>query len=419
MPTSNAQDKPLPLVPHSPPAQSLSVSVVSMARKARARKAAPMRNTHDQSAEAQYIDTVLRLAKLELNEHVPQATDARDRVFDKAIDFNSRRLVSLSCPGELNTRSSREPDVISIPSSASSASSSSRSKGGSTLSAPPSSTVRCSGHTLDGHRCKRTIKIHSGMANRYKDVEHFCHQHRPRLLEPTGFYLNNESVWIVFSGAFRLNGVMKNAADVSLAHGDWIPKYLHKDTQAALRVEMEKPISASDGPGYIYAFEIRDPRTEKLRIKVGRAVNVVKRIYQWEKQCKTHEHVLRGFYPDFEENNASKKPSSRLKGLIQLGPPAAWCHRLERLIHLELADLTSRRSYLDPAWPDVTTSAASPQIDGTKSASSSCIDCGQAHMEIFDFARPKHSKLKNKEWETLVLPVIQKWGRFISQISDS
>lgn len=38
---------------------------------------------------------------------------------------------------------------------------------------------------------------------------------------------------------------------------DWIPDYLHPDTQAALRVEMEKPGSQHDVPGYIYTFEIR------------------------------------------------------------------------------------------------------------------------------------------------------------------
>jgi hypothetical protein len=34
---------------------------------------------------------------------------------------------------------------------------------------------------------------------------------------------------------------------------DWIPAYLHPDTQAALRVEMEKPAGPKDEPGYIYA----------------------------------------------------------------------------------------------------------------------------------------------------------------------
>jgi hypothetical protein len=38
---------------------------------------------------------------------------------------------------------------------------------------------------------------------------------------------------------------------------DYIPPYLHPDTQVALRVEMEKLRSKSDVLGYIYTFEIR------------------------------------------------------------------------------------------------------------------------------------------------------------------
>jgi hypothetical protein len=36
----------------------------------------------------------------------------------------------------------------------------------------------------------------------------------------------------------------------------WIPTYLQDDSKAALRVEMEKPVSQADVPGYIYCFEI-------------------------------------------------------------------------------------------------------------------------------------------------------------------
>ena len=42
-----------------------------------------------------------------------------------------------------------------------------------------------------------------------------------------------------------------------LSAQDWIPDYLQQDTQLALRVEMEKPRSSADEPGYIYTFEIR------------------------------------------------------------------------------------------------------------------------------------------------------------------
>ncbi len=50
--------------------------------------------------------------------------------------------------------------------------------------------------------------------------------------------------------------------------------------------------------GYIYTFEIRDPDDSKtVQLKVGRAVNVVKRLNEWGTQCGSKEQVLRGFYP--------------------------------------------------------------------------------------------------------------------------
>lgn len=64
------------------------------------------------------------------------------------------------------------------------------------------------------------------------------------------------------------------------------------------------------------------PKTTKL--KVGRAVNLVKRIDQWGKQCGSKEQVLRGFYP----GNVEEDESSLMKGRVQAGEKAAWCHRL-------------------------------------------------------------------------------------------
>ena len=42
---------------------------------------------------------------------------------------------------------------------------------------------------------------------------------------------------------------------------DWIPDYLEKSTQAALRVKMAEPPSESDEPGYVYAYEVRGTLT--------------------------------------------------------------------------------------------------------------------------------------------------------------
>jgi hypothetical protein len=37
------------------------------------------------------------------------------------------------------------------------------------------------------------------------------------------------------------------------------------------------------------------------------------------------------------------------------------------------------------------------------------------HREIFAFPRPGEGLYKGREWELLVQPVIEKWGRFVSE----
>lgn len=76
---------------------------------------------------------------------------------------------------------------------------------------------------------------------------------------------------------------------------------------------------------------VRDPKAPKtIKLKVGRAVNLVKRIDQWGKQCGSKEQVLRGFFP----GNVEEDGSSLMKGRVQAGEKAPWCHRLGMfLIH--------------------------------------------------------------------------------------
>jgi len=64
-----------------------------------------------------------------------------------------------------------------------------------------------------------------------------------------------------------------------------------------------------------------------VKLKVGRAVNLTKRMDQWGKQCGSKEQVLRGFYPggvDADDLNET----SLLKGRIQAGEKGPSCHRL-------------------------------------------------------------------------------------------
>lgn len=72
-----------------------------------------------------------------------------------------------------------------------------------------------------------------------------------------------------------------------------------------------------------------DPKDKEfIKLKVGRAVNLVKRIDQWGKQCGSKEQVLRGFYPESVEPDEAGNEGSLMKGRLMAGEKGPWCHRV-------------------------------------------------------------------------------------------
>lgn len=59
---------------------------------------------------------------------------------------------------------------------------------------------------------------------------------------------------------------------------------------------------------------------DDVHLKVGRTVNLVKRMDQWAKQCESKEQVLRGFWP----GDGSADPSNLMKGRIKAGNPGKY-----------------------------------------------------------------------------------------------
>ncbi|KAI6100796.1 hypothetical protein EDD16DRAFT_1495589 [Pisolithus croceorrhizus] len=187
---------------------------------------------------------------------------------------------------------------------------------------------------------------------------------------------------------------------------------------------MARAPSTSDGPGYIYVVEIRDPsNTRLIQLKVGRTVNIKRRLDQWDKQCGSKEHVLRGWWPGIIEPDSDNGTNGTLlRTQMQPGYPGPLSHRLERLVHIELADLSLYAPYLEPGWPKTNNSEQSFSVAGSLSSvplavqeTGCCTDCGTVHREIFSFRRPNGGKYKGREWDGIVKPVIEKWGRFIKE----
>ncbi|KAF7967780.1 hypothetical protein HWV62_33007 [Athelia sp. TMB] len=290
-------------------------------------------------------------------------------------------------------------------------------------SAPPSTptpskgnTVRCSAITrATGQRCKKRCTPLFALFASHPDVDEepvmFCGQHKKIQLKNLGFY-------------------SRKVAGHYIDFTDWIPDYLEQDTQLALRVEMEKGSSNNDTSGYIYTYEIRDPTSlDKVQFKVGRTVNLVKRLDQWEKQCSSKEQILRGWWPGILTDDHGIQDlavhGSMMKGCTQAGEQGPLIHRLERLVHLELADLAVNAPYLKsdflktkdrdtnsapttPTKKRSTSSAAKLKILQIKPCSG-----GKIHKEIFPITRAKTGHYKDKEWELIVKPVIERWGEFV------
>ncbi|KAJ7739647.1 hypothetical protein DFH07DRAFT_905551 [Mycena maculata] len=313
----------------------------------------------------------------------------------------------------------------------------------------------CSGFTKTGKRCTREVKSR-GPAFSYRltgddvdvdgnlssegAVERYCHQHIKDFIggtgSVTGFYARK---WM---------GEGKDRGDeIWVTFADFIPSYLSPETQVALRVEMEKARSPKDTEGYIYTFEIRgafdrlhvkpphdipshlDPDSPQIQLKTGRTTHLARRLDQWTKQCSSKEHVLRGWFPGGVDPDTGLPATSLMKGRVaEAGHKGPSCHRLERLIHLELADLVAEGQYLKPNWksfkkgqPPVVDIVSPPSTPNKKPAAAAmgtgpkCLDCGSQHKEIFTFTRVKKGPYKGKEWEGIVKPVVERWGRFVEE----
>jgi hypothetical protein len=192
-----------------------------------------------------------------------------------------------------------------------------------------------------------------------------------------------------------------------------IPQHLSPQTTSALLTELAKPISPADEAGYIYIFWLTPttnastPSAELVStllsaptdssksrrmsdllrsnstttngkntvlLKIGRASNVHRRLTQWTRQC-SHNLTLMRYYPyqptlsptasPATSPGPSPVPSPRGRQLLSPqtsddGPrKAPHVHRVERLIHIELAEKR-------------------------KKGAGKCDECGREHREWFE-----------------------------------
>ncbi|KAI2467937.1 DUF1766-domain-containing protein [Annulohypoxylon bovei var. microspora] len=189
-----------------------------------------------------------------------------------------------------------------------------------------------------------------------------------------------------------------------------IPATASPQTASLLMAEMAKPISQQDEAGYIYifwltpesapaappaeaaesllapprpggrqrrtsdvlkSFAVKESKTgsssKKVLLKIGRASNVQRRLNEWTRQCGYNLSLIR-YYPHI----SSSQPSTPRK--------MPHSHKVERLIHLELAGAGLRVS--DKA---------------------NCDACGKAHKEWFEIDA-------SKKGIAMVDEVVKRWS---------
>lgn len=236
--------------------------------------------------------------------------------------------------------------------------------------------IRCGGITRSNLQCSRTVrKLNDPRLSRDAsgNLVFYCFQHPPRA-PPVAFRTHKDHKLVYYDG---VSTCLFAGVPMLTSAVEWVSKHLQPETKVLLRKEMEKPYSDSEELGYVYAFEIHGAfslvlvacrhlltvqPTDKndpsfVHIKVGRTVRLTRRLEQWSRQCSSKPQILRGFWPPSSQNaTGSMLDLARL----DVGLPGPSCHRLERLIHIELADLVKQ-------WSG---------IQGNRSQSRGhCVDC--------------------------------------------
>ena len=206
----------------------------------------------------------------------------------------------------------------------------------------------------------------------------------------------------------------------------FIPRTLAPQTKFTLLAELAKPVSPHDEDGYIYMFWLTDaaamtpdamtassllsdklpsapngrrksdvlqayvaqsgvngnmPKPATILLKIGRASNVQRRMNEWTRQCGYNVSLVR-FYPYVA---TSSRPSTSTPPASPTPQKVPHAHKIERLIHLELADQRVKRS---------------------------CGSCGKEHREWFEVDTSREG-LRNVD------EVIKRWVRWAQGVRAS
>ncbi|KAF9401955.1 hypothetical protein BGZ94_005039, partial [Podila epigama] len=181
---------------------------------------------------------------------------------------------------------------------------------------------QCQGFNSNGYRCKRKVKLDRPIVD---GEVLLCHDHE----------VEDEEVVVHIEGQ---GGVLLQWLDVSV----WVNPHLPDYVQTKLRRAMERPVSDTDKPGYIYTYQLLATRQTKTHtfFKVGRTDNVHRRMNEWSDKCGSPPILLevfpeQGALAPKEESDLADSPTAYTDKDLT-GLRCRYAHRVERLIHIEL-----------------------------------------------------------------------------------
>jgi len=266
-----------------------------------------------------------------------------------------------------------------------------------TSTSPTPAVIRCGGTTKKGVRCLRKKKLSAVDSQ----AEWFCCPKHGT--QAAGDYPTNKAT----STLTNKTNATPPTRTVRQAHNQlgyharngewvefdiWIPDHLQPATQATLQKEMQKELSSSDKPGYLYVCEIRDPKapaTREMLMKVGYEKNLTERTRYWTRHYSSCD--LRFPLDVLNRDETTMVPFRK---------------RLERLVLIELADLVQHSAYLDPQYPK----AGKAPAPCAKKPKRSCIvrDCAVIHKEVFPFMRFS----RKRDVDKIIGDIILRWSEF-------
>ena len=111
-------------------------------------------------------------------------------------------------------------------------------------------------------------------------------------------------------------------------------------------------------------------------------MDVQARLNSWKRHCRKKVITLVGWYPGNIEDERLESVGKNRR--FEPGKKTKYCHKLERLVHIELGDLAIHAPYLDTYLFDVARTPAVARMHAKKSKSSLALNILQNASQTCD-----------------------------------